>query len=26
VAHWRRVLADGFAGRSADEVWPRLAG
>ncbi len=26
VAHWRRVLARGFAGRKADEVWPVIAG
>ncbi len=26
VAHWRRVLARGFAGRRADEVWPVVAG
>jgi acyl-CoA dehydrogenase len=25
VAHWRRVLAQQFAGCSADEVWPALA-
>jgi acyl-CoA dehydrogenase len=26
VAHWRRVLAAGFTGRKADEVWPVVAG
>jgi acyl-CoA dehydrogenase len=26
VAHWRRVLASQFVGRSADEVWPVIAG
>lgn len=26
VAHWRRVLARGFAGRRADAVWPLIAG
>lgn len=26
VAHWRRVLALGFAGRKADDVWPVIAG
>ncbi|WP_295374298.1 acyl-CoA dehydrogenase family protein [uncultured Pseudacidovorax sp.] len=25
VAHWRRVLARQFVGRSADEVWPAIA-
>jgi acyl-CoA dehydrogenase len=25
VAHWRRVLARGFAGKKADEVWPVIA-
>ena len=26
VAYWRRQLAQGFAGKSADEVWPAIAG
>jgi acyl-CoA dehydrogenase len=26
MAHWRRELARGFAGRKADEVWPVIAG
>jgi acyl-CoA dehydrogenase len=26
VAHWRRVLARSFVGRTADEVWPAIAG
>ncbi len=25
VAHWRRTLARGFAGKKADEVWPVMA-
>ena len=25
VAHWRRTLASGFAGKKADEVWPVIA-